>query len=605
MNETQNSFNIHSDEALKTKFKNPNTNLPNYKDSTLEKIKVEIYTLVTKYSTLNTLDIKDIKLSLSPAHTSEDITLDGFHLAKTYKINPIKFCSDFKESVSFQSSKYCYSVTAIKGYLNFSLSKLNVIEAIEKEILTTKENYGKTNLNSKKTAIIDYSGPNIAKPIGVGHLRSTVIGQSLANIYEATGYNVLKINHIGDWGTQFGALIHAYETYNNEETFKKDPIGTLKSLYVKFHEEKKENPELDIIARNHFKKLEEKHDYQTNLWNTFRHLSIESFEKIYKQFNVAFDAYLGESFFADKVSQAIKLVKDKNICTTQDDSSALVVENLDNHPTFLLQKEDGASLYISRDLAALLYRAETFSPDTVLYVVGNEQSLHFKQLFSLYNKLDKPAISNLAHIGFGLILTDGKKMSTRAGTLIELDSLIEKTKEKLKDVLNEKNTHLDEESIHKIAIGTIIYNDLSRTRTKDIDFNWKTMLSMESGSSIYLQYTYARINSILNKFNQRYISLKESNIALDDQDISQELNIYTQLLFFSQVIEVSRSSNLPNIIANYLESLAQDCNSYYAKTSIKDSSDSLFLLRYNMLRCINHVIQNGLALLNINTLNKM
>lgn len=597
--------NIFDDKKLKEIYKSPYLTNPNYSTLLISKIKKEIHELLKKFASVKDIKLIDIKLNICPPHTTEDITLDGFHLAKIYKINPIKLCQEFTENVLFNECNYCVSVSAIKGYLNFCINKSNLIQELTKEIQNLKEAYGKSNLHEKKVVIIDYSGPNIAKPIGVGHLRSTIIGQSLANIYEATGYKVLKINHIGDWGTQFGALIHAYESFNNEKEFNKNPIGTLKSLYVKFHEEKKENPELEKIARAQFKKLEEKSPYQLKLWKKFRQLSIQSFETIYKQFDVNFDAYLGESFFSDKIESTIDLVKKNDLCTIQNNSKALVVENLENHPSFLIQKEDGASLYITRDLAALLYRNNTFKPDSILYVVGNEQSLHFKQLFSLYKKLDKEKINQLAHIGFGLILTDGKKMSTRAGTLIELESLIQKTKEKLQLVLKEKETTLDDESIHKIAIGTIIYNDLSRTRTKDIDFNWKTMLSMESGSSIYLQYTYARINSILNKFKKRYSSLKNNTIIFTNETINAEFKIFIQLLFFSQIIESARSTNMPNIIANYLETLAQDCNSYYAKTSIKDSSDNLFLLRYNMLICINHVIQNGLKLLNIQTLEKM
>jgi arginyl-tRNA synthetase len=596
---------ILNDEALLKKLNAPLNKLPNHKNLTLTLIKNEIFELIKSYSNLKNSSIEHIKLSLSPNHTTEDITLDAFHLAKIYKINPIKLCTEFSKAASFERTKFCKSVTAIKGYLNFCLNQNTLINTLSAEVLSEKENYGKANIHENKVIIIDYSGPNIAKPIGVGHLRSTIIGQALANIYEATGYKVLKINHIGDWGTQFGALIHAYETYNDEKSFKENPIGTLKSLYVKFHEEKKSNPELEDIARAHFKKLEEKSPYQVNLWQSFRQLSIESFEKIYSQFDVSFDAYLGESFFSDKLSKAIHLVKEKKLCHSQNNSNALIVENLDNLPTFLLQKEDGASLYMTRDLAALLYRAETFNPDSILYVVGNEQSLHFKQLFSLYKKLEKYNINQLTHIGFGLILTDGKKMSTRAGTLIELDSLIQKTKEKLEDLLKEKQTKLDTESIHKIAIGTIIYNDLSRTRTKDIDFNWKTMLSMESGSSIYLQYTYARMASILRKFNERFESLQNTSVNISNENLTNEFKIYNHLLFFSQVTENARQTNMPNIIANYLESLAQICNTYYAKTSIKDSSDSLFKLRYNMIKCINHVLKNGLKLLNIHTLDRM
>ena len=256
---------------------------------------------------------------------------------------------------------------------------------------------------------------------------------------------------------------------------------------------------MEDAARARFLLLEKKHAKEYELWQKFRQLSIDSFESVYRLFNVTFDAYQGESFFADRTHAVVEAVKQQALCTSDEGENALVVKDLDGLPTFLLQKEDGASLYITRDLAALVYRATTFKPDTVLYVVGNEQSLHFKQLFALYNAMNHPTVEQLAHIGFGLIMTDGKKMSTRDGTLIELKELVSKAKEKVAEILTEKGNELSDDDVQIIAIGAIIYNDLSRSRTKNIEFNWTTMLSMESGSSVYLQYTYARVGSICRK----------------------------------------------------------------------------------------------------------
>jgi arginyl-tRNA synthetase len=592
------------EEFLKARLKKKVIN-PDYAHYTFVKIKQEVISFINEGHNDASITIEDIHLSITPKHIDGDITLDIFHIGKKLSVNPIKMCMDLSEKINLKDSRYFVSVVPVKGYLNFFLKKDILITSLSEEILTLKNKYGVSNRYEGKVAIVDYSGPNIAKPIGVGHLRSTIIGQALSNLYECVGYTTLRINHIGDWGTQFGALIYAYENWKNEESFKKDPINELKSLYVKFHKHKEDNPDLDEEARKRFSLLESKNAYEYNLWKRFRQLSIDSFEKIYNIFNIRFDAYQGESFYTDKIQTAIDQVKEKKLCIRQEGSKALIVQDLAGLPTFLLQKEDGASLYITRDLAALIYRGNTFTPDTVLYVVGNEQSLHFSQLFTLYNSLGDHSINTLQHIGFGLILTDGKKMSTRKGTLIELNELIQKAIDKVKEILHEKNTLLDEASIKKIAIGSIIYNDLSRSRTKDIDFNWKTMLSMENGSSIYLQYTYARIGSILRKLKERYDSLVNTITIRSDTINEDDISLYLHMLFFLNTIENACESKMPNNISNYLEFLAQEFNTYYSKHSIKDSEDTVFFMRYQMLQCINHIFHNGLKLLNIDTVEKM
>ena len=595
---------ITEEDKLLKRLKAKNIN-PSYEEYTFVKIKQEVLGVINQCYNNASLSVNDINLSITPKHIDGDITLDIFHLGKILSKNPIQMCLELSEKIRLNTSRYLKKAIPVKGYLNFFLKKDTLIISLSQEILKLKTKYGHSNRHKGKVAIIDYSGPNIAKPIGVGHLRSTIIGQALSNLYKCTGYTTLRINHIGDWGTQFGALIYAYEHWKNEKSFDKDPINELKSLYVKFHKHKKENPDLDEEARKRFSLLEAKNDYEYNLWKIFRQLSIDSFEKIYEVFNIYFDAYQGESFFSDKIERAIDKVIEKKLCFSQEGSNVLIVQDLEGLPTFLLRKEDGASLYITRDLAALMYRGKTFKPDTVLYVVGNEQSLHFNQLFTLYRALDYQSIQNLQHIGFGLILTDGKKMSTRQGTLIELNDLIKKAVSKVKEILAEKDTTLDEDSIKKIAIGSIIYNDLSRSRTKNIDFNWKTMLSMESGSSIYLQYTYARIGSILRKLKDRYDRSIDKFDLCSDEINEDDVSLYLQILFFLKTIENARESNMPNIISNFLEFLAQEFNAYYAKHSIKDSEDNQFIMRYQMLLCINHIFQNGLQLLNIETVERM
>jgi arginyl-tRNA synthetase len=565
------------------------------------RLKHQICTAVQSINASCTMD--DIKLSVTPPSIDGDVTLDVFYLGKQLRKNPLQL----GESVVAELCKLAVIENAfsIRGYVNFYLNKSQVMYEISNEIRALGPNYGQSNENVGRVAILDFSGPNIAKPIGVGHLRSTIIGQSLANLYDCVGYTTLKINHIGDWGTQFGALIEAFDTWNSPTEFEKNPIQALKSLYVKFHAEKKTNPALEEAARNRFLRLEKKQSPEFDLWQQFRDLSIASFEAVYRQFNVRFDAYQGESFFSDHIETVLDTVTAQKLCQQEDGTNAIVVNGLNGVPTFLIQKEDGASLYITRDLAALMYRAESFAPDTVLYVVGNEQSLHFKQLFALYNAMDHHHISQLHHIGFGLILTDGKKMSTRDGSLIELNELVLKAKEKVSEILKEKGNYLPDEAIHTIAVGAIIYNDLSRSRTKNIDFNWDTMLSMDCGSSVYLQYTYARLGAICRKLNDSHGPLVQESPIADDIVNADEMALALKLMFFKPTIAQAKATNMPNVLSAYLDELAQQANTYYAKYRIIDSENKQLIMRYALLECIRHVLKNGLRLLNIDTLEKM
>lgn len=579
-------------------------NNPNLDSYLIERLKTLFLNTVQSLTPSSTLNSDDFSITLAPDNVEEHLTLDVFSLGKKLKTNPIELCQNITKEIT-SNRTIIQNATPLKGFLNFTLS-LTALETVVEEITHLKTKYGQSNRHLGKVCVVDYSAPNIAKPIGVGHLRSTIIGHSLSNIYEANGYTTLKINHLGDWGTQFGALIYAYKNWVNEDNFEKDPINELKRIYVMFHAEKEKTPSLEDDARAHFKNLENNNDYERHLWETFRHLSIHSFESIYSQFNITFDAYLGESAFVEGIEDTIELIEKSPVSKTEEGSNVLVVEELEGLPTFLARKNDGSSLYITRDLAALRYRAEEFSPDTVLYVVGNEQHLHFKQLFALYNVLSLPAITHLEHIGFGLILTNGKKMSTRKGSLIELQSLIDEVTSKVKRVLEERGIDLSNDDIHKIAIACIIYNDLSRARTKDIEFNWEKMLSMDSGSSIYLQYTYARFNSILEKLKSRKSTLDETRTVRAPQNIHQDdINLALTLMTFPKIINDAQRNNMPNTVANYIESLTQQCNSYYGKHSLKDSDDSLFLFRYSLIQSCNTVIQNGLHLLNIKTLDRM
>ncbi len=494
-------------------------------------------------------------------------------------------------------------------FINFKLKKDKLYQETLSNISNLQEKYGETNTNAQKVALVDFSSPNIAKPIGVGHLRSTVIGQALANIYSSTGYSVIRDNHLGDWGTQFGELIYAYDKWGDEKEVEKNPIESLKNLYVRFHEEIKENPELKDEARKLFTQLEEKDERLVGLWKKFRDLSIKDFEKTYETLGIKFDTYIGESYFTDSTDEVIENCQSQDVCHPDPETGALVVEDLDKLPSFLIRKKDGSSLYITRDVATLNFRTAKFKPDDIIYVVGEEQGLHFKQFFALAKVLGLTANTNAKHISFGMILADGKKMSTRRGTVIELSELIDQAIEKSKSIIREKSPEINEKEVDHISkivgIGSIIYNDLRQSRTKNISFDWKRMLSLEGESAVYLQYTYARINSILNKLGEGFkdTDLPENEITLEE---ISEMNLAKKLMHFPAVINDAQREDMPHLIATYLEETAQAFNSFYNDVSIiKTEDEPLKKSRIMLAKSVATVIKNGLALLNIQVPERM
>ena len=455
-------------------------------------------------------------------------------------------------------SKLIGSAEPAGPYLNLILDKEKIYSLVLSQNGKLKSKYGESDINIKKVALIDYSGPNIAKPIGVGHLRSTVIGQALANIYEATGYSVVKDNHLGDWGTQFGKLVYAYRRWGDKKKIAENPIKELNELYIKFHEEAEKIRKLKTKPGRFSKKWKRGTKKLLRLWTNFRKISIAEFKKVYERLGIKFDTYIGESYFAGetdkiveecllrrlaptetagKVGAPTKASEEKNLAKTDKETGAIVVEDLDGLPSFLLRKKDDSGLYITRDLAALIFRTEVFKPDEIIYVVGDEQSLHFRQLFALARALGYIDGAKVKHIGFGLVLSDGEKMSTRKGTLIELENLIKQSVEKSKEILRQKNKELSEKEMEEISeivgLGAVIYNDLRQSRQKNISFDWKRMLDFEGGSAVYLQYTVARINSILKKLD---IGEKEARISKPIFEKESEFALAKKIMFFPLII---------------------------------------------------------------------
>ncbi len=541
------------------------------------------------------LDPDDIQIP--PEHVKADISLTG---------DPGKM-EEFAGMINSGKFEYLEKAESEGPFLNIILKKKTLYDSVLENLEKLWGEYGVTDLNLGKFAVIEYSSPNVARPIGVGHLRSTIIGQVLSNIYESTGYIVLRDNYLGDWGTQFGKLIYAYQTWGDKEKIKKDPIRELKSLYIKFQEESEKDEKLVEEARNILKKLEEENGKLTKLWKKFRKLSIKEFKKIYEKLGVDFDHYGGESMFLEKAKEIPEECLEEEIC--QKGEGKEIIAEVDDLPTFLLRKGDGSTIYHSRDLAQLRFRVEEFSPDDILYVVGSEQTLYFRQLFTLARRLGYLDNMTPTHIGFGLVLgEDGKRMSTRHGTAVELEDLIKKSIEKSREIIEEKNPELSEkekeEAARKVGIGAIIYNDISQSREKNISFNWERMLDFEAGSAVYLQYTYARINSIVSKYEEKFgRSSRPKEYSFGD-DI--EFELAKKIMFFPKVVSEARKNDSPHNIAVYLEELAGLFNTFYNKISIIRTKDkNLRESRLSLAKGIGRVLKNGLEILNVPVPGKM
>ena len=576
-----------------------------------ERLKKEIFEVIKK--AIGSEDIGEVKLLVPPAHIAGDFSLEIFSFAKKLGEKPDTLGKKIVDEINKNGGILIKNAMLTGAFVNLEVNEKLLYQNIIANVLKLGNHYGESDINAKKIALIDYSAPNIAKPIGVGHLRSTIIGQALANIYEETGYSVIKDNHLGDWGTQFGSLIYAYQKWGDESKIAKNPIKELKDLYVKFHKFSQEHQEVKDSARELFVRLEKKDPELMALWKRFRDLSLKDFKAVYAKLGINFDTNIGESYFTDQSDKLVDECLKNGLCRKDNASETVIVDRIGDLPSFLLRKQDGSSLYLSRDLATLQFRISTFNPDTILYVVGNEQDLNFKQLFE-FSKLAKylPSGTEVKHIGFGMVLRDGKKMSTRRGTIIELEDLILKSVEKSRETLCQKNPSTNPQELEKVSeivgMGAIIYNDLRQSRQKNISFDWERMLDFEGGSAVYLQYSYVRINSILKKLREVY---GEINLdALKKEDIffenKSEFNLAKKLMIFPEIVVKSQQTDSPHHLCLYLEELAQLFNSFYSDVSILKTDDqNLRNSRLALSQGVAFVIKKGLSLLSIKVPEKM
>ncbi len=528
----------------------------------------------------------------------------AFILSKKTKENPLSIAELLKNEMTNISPSLISKIEiAGGGYLNFFVSQEKLAEKL-KEAYQKKEKFGFSSEGKNKKIIVDYSSPNIAKPMHIGHLRSTIIGEALSNLYEFLGYKVIRWNYLGDWGTQFGKLIASYKLWGSEKAIKENAINNLLALYVRFHKEEEKNPKLEKIGQEEFKKLEEGDKENKRFWLWFKKASWKEFEKIYQALNIKFDVVLGESFFNQKALSIISFLKNKKIAEPSD--GALIVP-LDKFglPPALIQKSDEATLYLTRELAALKYRLGKYQPKKIIYVVGNEQDLHFKQLSALVKILGWGKKTELVHIKFGLVLSnDKKKLSTRKGEIVDLKEVINEAKEKAKKIIKEKHPQWPDKKIQKtgqiIAIGALKFNDLKEFRTADLVFNWEKMLDFSANSSVYLQYTYARINKIIAKAKR----IGEYDLKLLNYPLEKLL--IKKIIDFPEEIKNSAENYAPNNLAGFLLALADLTNKYYETVPVlKEKNKKRLNSQLVLLKTTASVLKTGLKILGIETLREI
>lgn len=534
-------------------------------------------------------------LETPPNPSMGDIAFPCFQLAKALRKAPPLIASELAGEVSGTPIR---EVKAVGPYLNLFLDQQSVARDVIGTILTQGSAYGSRDIGKGRNVPIDLSSPNIAKPFSMGHLRSTVIGNAIANILEKHGYRPIRINHLGDWGTQFGKLIVAYKLWGDEEKVKAEPIKELLQLYVRFHEEAEKDPSLEDQGREWFKKLEDGDEEARRLWQWFRDESLKEFMKIYDLMGVRFDSFHGEAFYNDKMDRVVAMLEEQGLLT---ESEGALVVNLDEYdmPPCLIKKSDGATLYATRDLAAALYRNETYDFAKALYVVGNEQRLHFQQLFKVLEKMGFEWAKEMYHIPFGMMLKDGKKMSTRKGKVVLLEEVLAQAIEDVLNVIREKNPSLEnkEEVARQVGVGAVIFHDLKNYRLNDINFSWEEMLTFEGETGPYVQYTHARACSLLRK--GAYVPISEVTLPEGALDSKEAWAVITLLNSFPEVIDRAREQFDPSQIGKYVIDLAQAFNKFYANVRILAEEADVKTARLQLVAAVVTVLKEGLRLLGI------
>ena len=532
-----------------------------------------------------------------------DYSFPCFRLAKELKKAPQIIANDIKENINLENTGI-EKVEVVGGFLNFFVNKKILIEEVLEWV--EKQEHKKLKIGEGKNIVIDYSAPNIAKPFHIGHLRSTVIGGALSNIYKFLGYNVTGINHLGDYGTQFGKLIEGYKLWGDEYDIDKDPINELTKIYIRINELCKKDEKVLEECRNNFKKLEDGDPYCVELWNKFKDVSLKEFQRVYDLLGSKFESWNGEAFYADKMQEVVEILeKSGKLVESQGAKVVDLTEQGIDTPCIII-KSNGSSTYATRDLAAILYRARTYDFDKAIYVTSYEQILHFKQIFATakYLGLDEKYTNGLIHVPFGMVLLPTGKMSTREGTSIKLEDLLNEAIERAKKIIEDKNPELEDKELiaKKIGVGAVIFNDLSNNRVKDEIFDWDTILNFQGETGPYVQYTYVRTQSILRKA-ESVPSFKDINTEKINDNYS--INILKLIYNFEDILVEVTKKEEPSILSRYLIDLAKAFSNFYNENKIIGEEKEVENARLYLTRVVGEILKTGASLLGIEMPDKM
>lgn len=538
-------------------------------------------------------------LEVPPDTSMGDYAFPCFRLAKALRMAPPKIALTLSESWSHDDVA---SAQAVNGYLNFFLNRRNFAEDTLKTVLEQGERYGSSEIGSGKTICLDYSSINIAKRFHIGHLSTTMIGNSLKRIYDFLGYRTVGINHLGDWGTQFGKMVCAYKKWGTKEEVEKGGVNELTRLYVLFHEEAEKDPSLEDEGRAWFKKIEDGDEEALGIFNWFKELTLKDTARVYDMLGVKFDSYAGESFYNDKMGRVIDELRDKNLLTLSEGASIVDLTE-DKMPPCLVLKKDGTTLYATRDLAAALYRHDTYDFAKCLYVVAYQQDLHFRQIFRVLEKMGYAWAKDCVHVAFGMISYEGETLSTRKGNVVYLEELLHQAIDKAMEIIEEKSPNLEnkEEVAKQVGIGAVVYTDLSNSRIKDIDFRWDRALNFDGESGPYVQYTHARCCSLLRKAEGMELPEMQAD-ALTNDEAQALLRLISR---FPDVILEAADKYEPSMITRAVTDIAQAYNRFYYEHRILDDDPAGTAARVALTRATRDVIRTGLYLIGIEAPERM
>lgn len=562
--------------------------------------------IAQKISEVTNIDKEELKtyIEIPPNSDLGDYAFPCFKLAKSLRKAPPVIASEIKEAIKLDDGSI-EKIEIVGGYLNIYINKASLAETVLKEVAQKQEKYGSSNIGMGKNVVIDYSAPNIAKPFHIGHLRSTVIGGALYKIYNFLGYNSVGINYLGDWGLQFGKVMAGYDMWKDEYDFSQSEIQAILKIYVRFCQEEKEKPELTELAREYFKRLEDGEEKEVETWKWIRRISLENYQKTYNLLNSKFDSYNGESYYNDKMDAVVDELREKGLLKESEGAQVVDLSEYDMPPCIIITSA-GTTIYATRDLASLKDRINKYDFDKAIYVVGNEQRLHFKQVFKVLELMGYPEYARKCeHVPFGLVVDkDGEKIGSRKGNSVFLEDILKEAIQKVEKIIDEKNPGLEDkgEVARKVGVGAIIFNDLSNSRIKDEIFDWDMLLNFQGETGPYIQYIYVRTRSLIDKAG--YVpDLENINFSkLQEKEAVETLKL---LYRFNEFVTLAADKNEPSIISRYLIDVAQNFSTFYNEHKIITEDKTVQDARLALTYAVGTVLKSGVTLLGMEMPNKM